>query len=109
MKFEDLIAKCPKCGSTDKTAHRRFIDNHHAHAELKEFKCDNCGYSVELQYDGFFHNTGTGLHFDSILAWDKWQKAAWKEVELSIISTVTVANYMLNNNYCCFTNQEICL
>ena len=28
MKFEDLIAKCPKCGSTDKTAHRRFIDNH---------------------------------------------------------------------------------
>ena len=44
MKFEDLIAKCPKCGSTDKTAHRRFIDNHHAHAELKEFKCDNCGY-----------------------------------------------------------------
>ena len=32
MKFEDLIAKCPKCGSTDKTAHRRFIDNHHAHA-----------------------------------------------------------------------------
>ena len=43
MKFEDLIAKCPKCGSTDKTAHRRFIDNHHAHAELKEFKCDNCG------------------------------------------------------------------
>ena len=27
MKFEDLIAKCPKCGSTDKTAHRRFIDN----------------------------------------------------------------------------------
>ena len=32
MKFEDLIAKCPKCGSTDKTAHRRFIDNHHSHA-----------------------------------------------------------------------------
>ena len=47
MKFEDLIAKCPKCGSTDKTAHRRFIDNHHAHAELKEFKCDNCGYVLE--------------------------------------------------------------
>ena len=36
MKFEDLIAKCPKCGSTDKTAHRRFIDNHHAHAYVFE-------------------------------------------------------------------------
>ena len=51
MKFEDLIAKCPKCGSTDKTAHRRFIDNHHAHAELKEFKCDNCGYVFETGND----------------------------------------------------------
>lgn len=51
MKFEDLIAKCPKCGSTDKTAHRRFIDNHHAHAELKEFKCDNCGYIFETGKD----------------------------------------------------------
>ena len=51
MKFEDLIAKCPKCGSTDKTAHRRLIDNHHAHAELKEFKCDNCGYIFETGKD----------------------------------------------------------
>ena len=51
MKFEDLIAKCAKCGSTDKTAHRRFIDNHRAHAELKEFKCDNCGYVFETGRD----------------------------------------------------------
>ncbi len=51
MKFEDLMAKCPKCGSQDKTAHRRFIDNHHAHAELKEFKCDNCGYIFETGRD----------------------------------------------------------
>ena len=35
MKFEDL----------------RFIDNHHAHAELKEFKCDNCGYVFETGRD----------------------------------------------------------
>jgi Cys-rich peptide (TIGR04165 family) len=47
MKFEDLMAKCPKCGSTDKTAQRRFLDNHHAHAELKEFRCDNCGHVFE--------------------------------------------------------------
>ena len=51
MKFEDLIAKCPKCGSQDKTAVRRFIDNHHAHAELKEFKCDNCGHIFETGRD----------------------------------------------------------
>jgi len=51
MKFEDLMAKCPKCGSQDKTAHRRFIDNHHAHAELKEFKCDNCGFVFETGKD----------------------------------------------------------
>ena len=28
-----------------------FIDNHHAHAELKEFKCDNCGYVFETGND----------------------------------------------------------
>ncbi len=47
MKFEDLMAKCPKCGSQDKTAHRRMIDTQHAHAELESFKCDNCGYIFE--------------------------------------------------------------
>lgn len=47
MKFEDLMAKCPKCGSQDKTAHRRIIDNHHAHAELESFKCENCGFIFE--------------------------------------------------------------
>jgi len=51
MKLEDILAKCPKCGSQDKTAHRRFLDNHHAHAELKEFKCDNCGFVFETGKD----------------------------------------------------------
>jgi ATP-dependent Zn protease len=31
-----MAAKCPECGSTDKIVKRRMIDNHHAHAELKE-------------------------------------------------------------------------
>ena len=36
MKFEDLIAKCPKCGSTDKTAHRRFIDNQNSNVTIAD-------------------------------------------------------------------------
>lgn len=44
MKLEELLAPCPKCGSKDKTAHRRMLDNHRAHAELDTVKCDNCGY-----------------------------------------------------------------
>lgn len=44
MKLEELLAPCPKCGSKDKTARRRMLDNHRAHAELDTVKCDNCGY-----------------------------------------------------------------
>ncbi|WP_297979848.1 TIGR04165 family Cys-rich peptide [uncultured Methanobrevibacter sp.] len=51
MKLEDILAKCPKCGSQDKTAQRRFIDNHHAHAELKMFRCDKCGFVFETGGD----------------------------------------------------------
>lgn len=47
MKLEDLLAKCPKCGSQDKTAHRKMLDNHRAHAQLDTFRCDNCGYIFE--------------------------------------------------------------
>lgn len=49
MKLEEILAECPKCGSKDKTAHRRMIDNHHAHAELDTVKCDNCGYVFETK------------------------------------------------------------
>ncbi|MDD4594516.1 MULTISPECIES: TIGR04165 family Cys-rich peptide [Methanobrevibacter] len=44
MKLEEMLAKCPECGSTDKIIKRRMIDNHHAHAELKEIVCENCGH-----------------------------------------------------------------
>jgi Cys-rich peptide (TIGR04165 family) len=47
MKLEQLLAKCPKCGSTDKTAKRRFLDEHKAHAELDSIVCDNCGHIFE--------------------------------------------------------------
>ncbi|MDD5959505.1 MAG: TIGR04165 family Cys-rich peptide [Methanobrevibacter wolinii] len=51
MKVEDLIAKCPKCGSTDKTVRRKIIDNHLAHAETAYFRCTNCGYVFEKGED----------------------------------------------------------
>lgn len=44
MKLEDLLAPCPECGSKDKIAHRKMLDNHRAHAELETYKCENCGY-----------------------------------------------------------------
>ena len=44
MKLEELLAPCPKCGSKDKVAHRKMLDNHHAHAEMETVKCEECGF-----------------------------------------------------------------
>lgn len=44
MKLEELLEPCPKCGSKDKIAQRKILDNHRAHAELNAFKCEECGY-----------------------------------------------------------------
>lgn len=44
MKLEELLEPCPKCGSKDKIAQRKILDNHRAHAELDAFKCEECGY-----------------------------------------------------------------
>lgn len=44
MKLEELLAPCPKCGSKDKIAHRKMLDNHNAHAEMETVKCEECGY-----------------------------------------------------------------
>lgn len=49
MKVEDLIAKCPKCGSTDKTVYRQMIDDHFAHATTAYFKCTNCGHVFQTE------------------------------------------------------------
>jgi len=47
MKMEEILAKCPKCGSKDKTVQRKFLDEHKAHAEMKAVTCDGCGYIFE--------------------------------------------------------------
>lgn len=44
MKLEELLAPCPKCGSKDKIAHRKLLDNHRSHAEMETVKCEECGY-----------------------------------------------------------------
>jgi Cys-rich peptide (TIGR04165 family) len=47
MKLEEILAKCPKCGSQDKTVQRKMLDEHKAHAELKAIVCDECGHVFE--------------------------------------------------------------
>lgn len=51
MKLEELLAPCPKCGSKDKIAHRRLLDNHRAHAEMNAVKCEECGYIFFVNED----------------------------------------------------------
>jgi len=51
MKLEEILAKCPKCGSQDKTVQRKILDEQKAHAELKAIVCDECGYIFETGAD----------------------------------------------------------
>ena len=51
MKLEELLAPCPKCGSKDKIAHRKLLDNHRAHAEIDTVKCEECGYIFFVNED----------------------------------------------------------
>ena len=51
MKLEELLAPCPKCGSKDKIAHRKLLDNHRAHAEMETVKCEECGYIFFVNED----------------------------------------------------------
>ncbi|MBZ9571014.1 TIGR04165 family Cys-rich peptide [Methanobrevibacter sp. TMH8] len=51
MKLEQLLAKCPKCGSQDKTVQRKMLDDQKAHAEMKAVVCDECGYIFETKED----------------------------------------------------------
>ncbi|MDD6147267.1 MAG: lysophospholipid acyltransferase family protein [Oscillospiraceae bacterium] len=64
---ERVLYLCPECGK---------VGTLHSHGNFLE--CD-CGYKVEMQSDGFFHDTGKGLHYDNVLDWDMWQRARWKE------------------------------
>ena len=47
MKLEELLKKCPQCGSQDKTVQRKMLDEHLAHAKTKAIVCEKCGYEFE--------------------------------------------------------------
>jgi Cys-rich peptide (TIGR04165 family) len=47
MKMEDLLKKCPECGSQDKTVQRKIEGEHKAHATMKAIVCDKCGHIFE--------------------------------------------------------------
>ncbi len=68
---ERVLYVCPEC---------KKAGTMHSHGN--NLKCD-CGYEVEMKADGFFHDIGKGLHQDSVLSWDLWQRDVWKEMLLS--------------------------
>ena len=45
--MEDILKKCPKCGSQDKTVQRKILDEHRAHAKTKAIVCEKCGHEFE--------------------------------------------------------------
>lgn len=65
---ERILYMCPEC---------KEIGHLHSHKDF--LKCDNCGYEVELKYDGLFHKQDGAIHFSTILDWDKWQKNEWQK------------------------------
>lgn len=69
---ERTLYMCPSCNT---------VGELHSHDDI--LKCDKCGYTVRYGTDAFFHDTGTGLVFDNICDWDKWQTKQWKERVLS--------------------------
>jgi Cys-rich peptide (TIGR04165 family) len=46
MNLKQLLAKCPKCGSKDKTVQRRYLDEQLAQTETKAIVCDNVSLYV---------------------------------------------------------------
>lgn len=70
---ERTLFMCPKCGK---------VGDLHSHDDL--LRCDACGYTVRYGTDAFFHDTGSGLVFDNVCDWDKWQIKEWKERVLAV-------------------------
>ncbi len=68
---ERILYMCPECKQVGKL-----------HSVGNLLNCD-CGYSVEMKEDGFFHSSSSPMHFETILDWDKWQKTEWKKIILN--------------------------
>lgn len=68
---ERILYVCPECKKVGTL-----------HSKGNNLRCD-CGYEVEMQADGFFHDIGKGLYHDNCLDWDLWQRDIWKDMLLS--------------------------
>ena len=68
---ERVLYVCPKCHEVGKL-----------HSKGDYLKCD-CGYSVKMESDGFFHDDGHGVIYDNVLDWDLWQRNIWKDKLIS--------------------------
>lgn len=68
---ERVLYVCPKCHKVGTL-----------HSKGDDLSCD-CGYSVTMKNDGFFHDNGNGVIYDNVLDWDMWQREVWKERVLS--------------------------
>ena len=68
---ERILYICPECKKVGTL-----------HSSGNNLRCE-CGYEVEMKADGFFHDTGKGLHYDNCLDWDLWQRGIWKDMLLS--------------------------
>lgn len=51
MKLEQLLEKCPKCGSQNKTVQRKMLDDQLAQAKMKAVVCDGCGHIFKTKED----------------------------------------------------------
>ena len=54
MKLEELLAPCPKCGSQDKVAKRKLLDNHRAHAEMEAVKCSEWVHKIKWLKENYW-------------------------------------------------------
>lgn len=67
---ERMLYICPKCGQISTL-----------HSKGNFLNCD-CGYSLEMKSDGFFHSDKEVI-FDNVLDWDLWQRDEFKKKVLS--------------------------
>lgn len=70
---ERTLYVCPKCKAVGEL-----------HSKGDYLTCDACGYKVSFGTDAFFHDAGSGLVFDNVCDWDKWQRGVWKDRVLAV-------------------------
>lgn len=85
-ELEVSLYKCPKCGAVGKM-----------HGKGNVFACNACGYSVTYNKYGFFE--GNDVIFDTITAWDDWQRA-------EIVRCINEGEYDLTGATPIFTDED---